>query len=455
MDVLSNLNIVYLHSHDTGRDVQTYGYGVSTPNIQRLAEEGVLFRQAFNAAPTCSPSRAALLTGQSPHSAGMIGLAHRGFSLKDPTQHIAHSLKHQGYATVLSGIQHVTTDDPSTLGYDLVVSPEDKSVATVATIAAGHIQELGTNGGDKPFFMDIGFFEAHRPFAAADSSESRYVRPPAPIPDTPDTRDDTASFHCSVREFDRGVGMVLDALEGSGLAESTLVICTTDHGPPYPAMKCNLTDHGTGVLLIIRGPAGFEGGRVIDAVVSHIDLFPTICDLIGIPNPAWLHGSSMLPLIAGETDEIRDAVFGEVTYHAAYEPQRSVRTRRWTYIRRFGERETPVLPNIDGGESRDLWIELGWEHLRLEPEQLYDNLFDPAQAKNLMSDALYSPVKAELAEKLEQWMRDTDDPLLQGDVPLPPGALMNDASSRSPDDELIQADASGKHFRTRNLGINA
>ena len=100
-------NIVYLHSHDTGRYIQPYGYAVETPNMQRFAEEGVLFRNAFCAAPTCSPSRAALLTGMYPHSCGMLGLAGKNLCrLNDYGQHLSHFLKANGYETVLSGIEH-------------------------------------------------------------------------------------------------------------------------------------------------------------------------------------------------------------------------------------------------------------------------------------------------------------------------------------------------------------
>jgi len=108
----TRMNILYLHSHDTGRYIQPYGHFVETPNLQRLAEEGVLFRSAFSAAPTCSPSRAALLTGQSPHSCGMLGLAHRGFSLTDYRHHLLHSLREGGFRSVLAGIQHVATELP-------------------------------------------------------------------------------------------------------------------------------------------------------------------------------------------------------------------------------------------------------------------------------------------------------------------------------------------------------
>src|SRR5665811_1616277 len=119
-DSLKQPNILYLHSHDTGRYIQPYGYGLRSPNLQRLAETGVTFRQAFCAAPTCSPSRASLLTGQSAHSSGMLGLAHRGFRLNDPSQHLAATLRDAGYETVLAGVQHVTSGDPEELGYTRV-----------------------------------------------------------------------------------------------------------------------------------------------------------------------------------------------------------------------------------------------------------------------------------------------------------------------------------------------
>src|SRR3954469_15680220 len=109
-------NIVYLHSHDTGRHVEPYGHPVPTPNIRRLAEEGVLYRQAFSAAPVCSPSRAALLTGGD----RLLGLAHRGWRLSEPEHHIVHTLRGAGYRSVLVGEQHVTPD-PADCGYDEVL----------------------------------------------------------------------------------------------------------------------------------------------------------------------------------------------------------------------------------------------------------------------------------------------------------------------------------------------
>jgi arylsulfatase A-like enzyme len=268
------VNILYLHSHDTGRYIQPYGYGIPTPNLQKLAKEGILFRQAFCASPTCSPSRAALLTGAYPHANGMQGLAHFGFCLNDYSQHVLHTLRVAGYTSVLAGEQHIARD-VSRIGYDQVLygpAPSEERAA----------QFLGQNP-PQPFFLDIGFHETHREFPPPGPEENPdYLRPPAPLPDMPETRRDMAGFIRLARELDRKMGRVLEALEQSGLAENTLVICTTDHGIAFPAMKCNLTDHGTGVMLILHGPGGFCGGRAIDALVSQVDLFPTLCDLLDI-----------------------------------------------------------------------------------------------------------------------------------------------------------------------------
>lgn len=424
-------NILYLHSHDTGRYIQPYGHAVATPNLQRLAEQGMLFRQAFCAGPTCSPSRAALLTGQWPHSSGMIGLAHRGFVLNDPTQLLPHAPRRAGYYTALVGVQHVAAGAGlDLLGYDFVERARASDrVADVAPQAIAFLR----NAPRQPFFLDCGFHETHREYPPhGPEDDPRHCLPPAPLPDTPETRADMACFHASARELDRGVGLVLEALEASGLAGDTLVICTTDHGIAFPFMKCNLTDHGMGVLLILRGPGGFSGGQVSEALVSHVDLFPTLCEFLGIAPPPWLQGVSILPLLRKEKAEIREELFGEVTYHAAYEPQRAVRTRRWKYIRRFAPRPTPVLPNIDDSPSKSVLLAHGLRERPVEAEQLYDLLFDPGESCNCVGDPRAAVALAEMRRRLERYMHSTADPLLRGPVPAPEGAQVNDPAGLSP-----------------------
>jgi len=421
-------NILYIHSHDTGRYIQPYGHAVPTPNLQSLAEAGVLFRQAFDAAPTCSPSRASLLTGQCPHRNGMLGLAHRGFVLSDYTRHILHTLRKAGYFSVLGGLQHIARK-PEIIGHDRILRPKSNRVADVVPVAV----EFLNSAPKQPFFLDVGFSETHREFHKPGPAEdARYCLPPAPLPDTARTRQDIAAFKASARVMDQGVGQVLRALEANGLAENTLVVATTDHGIPFPTMKCNLTDHGAGVMLIMRGPRGFSGGKVCDALVSQIDLFPTICELLEIERPAWLEGQSMLPLIRGQAAEIREEIFAEVNYHAAYEPMRSVRTRRWQYIRRFDGRTRPVLPNCDDSPSKDVWLEQGWRERAVAAEQLYDLTFDPNETRNLAADPSLRAVLDEMRGRLDRWMHATDDPLLKGPVKAPPDARVNDPNGTSP-----------------------
>jgi arylsulfatase A-like enzyme len=229
-----------------------------------------------------------------------------------------------------------------------------------------------------------------------------------------------ADYVASARTMDACCGLVLDALEENGLAENTLVIATTDHGIAFPKSKCTLTDRGLGVYLILRGPGGFSGGQVVDGMVSQIDLYPTLCELLGHEPPSWLQGSSFLPLVRGERSEIHDELYGEVTHHAAYEPKRSIRTQRFKYIRRFLPAGTgPVLPNCDNGPSKRFLLRHGWAEQAPPVESLYDLALDPNEARDLAGDAAYAEVKADLAARLEQWMERTGDPLLRGHVARP------------------------------------
>ena len=423
-------NIVYIHSHDTGRYVAPYGHAVATPNIQWLAEQGVLFRQAFCAAPTCSPSRAALLTGQCAHSTGMLGLAHRGFKLHDYNQHLVHTLRTAGYYSALAGMQHVAKDAVA-IGYDAIIG-----TPAVAEVAA---KEFLDNAPQQPFFLDVGFAETHRMgnshfTSPGPDGDARYCLPPPALPDVSEVRQDMADFKVAAQILDQKMGIVFEALEVNGLTDNTLVICTTDHGLAFPGMKCNLTDRGIGVMLIMRGPGGFTDGKVYDSLVSQIDIFPTICDLLGIEHPAWLQGRSMLPLVSGEVADINEAIFAGVTHHAAYEPQRAVRTQRWKYIRRFDERDSPVLPNCDDSLSKSVWLEHGWPRRLLAAEQLYDLTFDPQEMSNLVNDAHFVEVLNEMRTRLNTWMQATDDPLLRGPVLPPSGSMINDPDGLSPNE---------------------
>ena len=435
-----SLNIIYIHSHDTGKYTQPYGHAIPTPNIQKLAEEGVLFRQAFCANPTCSPSRASLLTGQWAHSCGMGGLANRGWSLPFPGHLIMHTLKQAGYVTAMAGFQHVVKD-VSIAGYTRVLSQE-KGKAGAEEHAVAFLSEKH----DQPFFLDVGFGETHRRGAGFDNqpageekTDPRYVKPPAPFLDTPDTRQDMAEYIDAARTLDYKMGQVFEAVDRNGLTDNTMIICTTDHGLAFPNMKCHLTDHGIGVMLIVRGPNDFKGGKVIDGMVSQVDLFPTICELIDIENPSWLQGTSIVPLIHGE-EEIRQEIFAEVNYHCCYEPQRAVRTKRWKYIRRYDQATTLAMPNCDEGISKTYMIEHNWHQKPVESERLYDLVYDPGETNNLAYDNQHQETLEEMRHKLDLWRQETEDPLWENSIMMPPEtAVLNDPNDLSPNDKQYPA----------------
>ena len=205
-------NILYMHSHDTGRYVQPYGEPVPMPNVQALADQGVLFRQAFCAAPTCSASRACLLTGQYGQSNGMLGLAHRGWSLRDYRHHIVNVLRDVSYTSTLIGEQHISKE-PGVIGYDEVMKVPTTHVDTVAPLA----MEVLARKRDRPLFVSVGFFETHREFLGPGSlSDVHYSKPPNNLPDCPEVRADVAAFKASARSLDHGVGMVLNQLDAVG-----------------------------------------------------------------------------------------------------------------------------------------------------------------------------------------------------------------------------------------------
>jgi N-sulfoglucosamine sulfohydrolase len=423
-------NILYIHSHDTGRYVQPYGHQVPTPNIQLLADQGVTFREAFCAAPTCSGSRASLLTGQYCHNNGMLGLAHRGWSLNDYGEHIVHPLHAAGYHSVLIGEQHISKD-PSVIGYRDVIEVDSHHADEVAPIA---IEALRT--AQEPWFMSVGFFETHRDFEVPSSvRDTLYSLPPENLPDTRRTREDMAAYKASARSLDQGIGAVLNGLHHFGLQERTLILCTTDHGLAFPNAKATLFDRGIGVLMLMRGPDGFGGGRVMDAMVSHLDVYPTLCEVAGVPVPDFVQGESLMQLVRGETDRVHEEIFAEVTFHAAYEPQRCMRTDRWKYIRRFGDYPKTVLSNCDDSATKELLVEHGWGEQVVPKEQLYDLIFDPSESRNLAENPESREVLDRMRARLDDWMTETDDPLHYGDVPPPPGAeynLPSQGSSREP-----------------------
>jgi N-sulfoglucosamine sulfohydrolase len=430
-------NIILLHAHNTGRFIEPYGHAVPTPHLMRLANSGSLFRRAFSAAPSCSPSRAAFLTGQYPHCAGMLGLAHRGFALTHPERHIAQVLSAHGYATAVCGTEHVHAHEPGTGdggAYDVVLTRDSSAKAAVVAPA---VRDYLRGEHSQPFFLNVGTQQTHTPYPEPQpdlyaAENPNHCIPPRPFTDTPALRQMTAGLKRSAREMDAAFGAIIETLAETGLGANTYVFAFTDHGLQWPLHIGSVGEHGNAAFFIAHGPEHFTGGHTFDAMVSLMDLVPTICDLVGLERMPWLQGKSLLPLVDGDVETLHQELFFEQTFHAAHEPMRAVRNERYIYIRRFDDREQLVLPNTDDTPAKQDLLDHGWQQQARHQEMLFDHYFDPDQQNNLLDRPDLREVQRQLRQSLDQWMQATDDPLLLGPVVLPRGVQVTDPDAFSP-----------------------
>jgi len=443
-----------MHTHDLGRWTRHLGYPVNTPNLDALASRATCFTNAFAAAPTCSPSRAALLTGQMPHNAGMLGLAHRGFSLAHPERHLGNLLADTGYDTILSGIQHeFSGPDAEGFPYRQVLptafkidgeSPDEFQIRRDRSIAEAAVEFLsGEAASAGPFFLSVGFFQPHRPLLTNTAGAKEFAGPVPPmLDDTPAVREDLASLRTSIEHLDNQVGNVLNAIRENGHWENSTIIFTTDHGIAFPRHKCCLTASGLGTSLLIRHPEKTgTHGKTLDAMVSHLDVLPTLFGWLGIDPPEWLEGCSLDPLITGSTRELHEACFGEVNFHAAYEPMRSIRTRSHCLVRYFLTDHRWILANVDDSPSKEEWLNSRNYREGRKPVELYDLEADPHELVNRADDPALASIKSDLMGQLDSWMRATDDPLLGGELDRPENTVVNHPDSISPHEQFFEQPA--------------
>jgi arylsulfatase A-like enzyme len=392
-------DVVVMTTHDIGRHLHCYGAtSVVSPRLDALAQQGAMFTQAFCTAPQCSPSRASLASGRYPHNNGVLGLAHHGFDWELDAAHVASLLSAAGFEAHLFGGQHVTLH-PDTLGF--------KSISREASGSA--IEDL-LRSKDR-LYIEINFDETHRPYPEPPAGAT--VEVPAFLPDIPEARSELAALQQTIEHMDAAAGRALEALDRSGRADDAIVVFTTDHGLAMPRAKCTLYDPGIEVALMMRWPAGgLRGNR--SEMVSNIDVMPTLLEAVGVAIPEGVQGRSVLSEGAG-----RDAIFAEKTFHSYYDPMRCIRTSRHKYIRNF---ETAFAVEVPGD------IQAG-AIFRSDPSrysadrphvvELYDLAADPLEKTNLAGREDVRDVEQELSERLWEWMRETDDPLLKGPVVSP------------------------------------
>lgn len=414
-------NIVFITCHDLGRHLGCYGQRtVASPALDNLAARGLLFERSFCTAPQCSPSRAALHTGRHAHANGMHGLAHSPFSwrLHAGERHLASRLREAGYSSALIGLQHlVDADEAAALGYDEV---QERAPASALGPAAA--AWLNAHGDDaQPFYLEVGFFEPHRPWdrAGVQPDDRLGADLPAYLPQTAEARAEVAALQGSIAALDAAVGQIVAALESQGRLQDTWLIFVTDHGLAMPRAKCTLYDPGIETALLMHWPGGgLTGGRRLPQLISHVDVVPTVLEALGIERPPRLHGRSFWPLLQRADYEPRDAVYCGKTFHTAWEPMRGLRTERHKLILNLCQ---DIAVNVPSDIKLSPLYPQMIDRIALHRPgvELYDLNADPLEQDNLAGQPQHSACEQELLQRLHRWMERSGDPLLQGPVPSP------------------------------------
>jgi uncharacterized sulfatase len=388
-----------------------------TPNMERLARDGITFTQAFAASPTCAPSRASFLTGLMPNRSGSL------FNHQPPSADVrklpAYS-KELGYEVAAFGkIAHYNQAD--LYGFDraeLSGFHEDECVSAA-------VEYLRKRESNKPLCLLVGTNWPHVPWPEVKADDGKAFRPPASHVDTPETRHWRAKYAAAVEEGDRDLGQVYAAAYAR-LGRNTLFIHYSDHGGQWPFGKWNLYDAGTRVPFFAVWPGVIAAGRESDAMLSLVDVLPTLVDAAGATPPSEIDGQSFLDVLKGKRAEHREEVF---TTHSGDGdknrfPIRAVRNKKWKYIRNLrpeNEHHTHIdrAKPVDGNAYWKSWVAAAKDdataaaiveryHHRLA-EELYDLEADPLEQKNLAGDARFAAVRQQLATQLDDWMREQGD----------------------------------------------
>lgn len=414
---------------------------VRTPTFDRLAREGILFRNAFVSSPSCTPSRSALLTGQyhwrleeAANLWSTLRASIRTYPeiLQDAGYVIGHSRKAWGPGRIEAGGRR---QDPS--------GPRFPNLAAF----------LRDRPKDRPFCFWFGSPDPHRPYepgtGVGRGMDPDRIRVPACLPDHPTVRSDLADYYFEIERFDREVGAALELLREAGALEDTVVVMTGDNGMPFPRAKSNLYDPGVHVPLALRWPGRAVPGVVIDDFISLTDLAPTFLAAAGLAVPPEMTGRSLVPMLEsgrrGWIEPQRDSVLVGKERHvpsqergvqAGY-PGRAIRTRDFLYIRNFRPELWPngiadgrrsekgnAFADCDDGPTKSFLVahqghpEFGrffdLAFARRPAEELYDLRVDPGQLRNVAADPAYARERETLERRLMEGLRATSDPRVVG-----------------------------------------
>ena len=389
-----------------------------TPNIDRLAAEGVRFTRFFQATAMSSATRHCLLTGLYPVRSGAYPNHTR---LNDGVGTLPQYLKQAGYRVALEGKRHIAPIEAFPFEY---LSNEQQRTVYPELIEP-FLADVARSG--EPFFLYVGSTEPHDPWNKGDQSlwNPDDLTLPCNLVDTPATRKQFRNYLAEINELDNQVGAVDALLHKYGLDENTIFIFTSEQGYSFPFGKWTCYDEGLHTGFVIRWPGTVKPGRVTDAMCEYVDVTPTLVDIAGGKIPEGLDGRSFLPVIKGEADSFKNEVYGIQTsrgifFGPEYYAIRSIRNERYAYIMNLTPEAT--FKCMSTNPKKGWWM--SWkekaatdefarrqvERYQKRPaEELYDIVNDPFQTRNLADDPQYAGEKARMRAKLLQWMESQGD----------------------------------------------
>ncbi|MEM7147454.1 MAG: sulfatase [Verrucomicrobiota bacterium] len=432
-------NIILIIADDMAWDDSgVYGNPkVPTPNIDRLAAQGMRFNNAILTASSCSPSRASIITGRYPHNTDAEEL-HWPLPAEQVT--FTEKLRDAGYWTAAAGKWHLgdaardrfdEVRETDTSGFQLPAGEAGKAGKFVETME-GEAQSgctewiplLNDRPKDQPFFLWLAALDPHRPYheniipTPTDPADVRLA--PYHL-DTEEVRKDYALYYDEIIRLDKYVGLVMDELDKQNIAENTLVLFMSDNGRPFPRDKTTIYDSGIKTPFIVRWPAVVKPDSVTDSLVSAVDIAPTFLQIAGLTPGPTFQGVSFLPILEKPDATVRPVAFAEHNWHDYEAHSRAARNERFKYIRN-AYTDLPLTPSADGVRSPTFqsMIKLH-EEGKLTPaqsvyfinprpaEELYDTQTDPHETNNLIDDPAHAETLAKLSTALDDWIKETDD----------------------------------------------
>ena len=432
-------SVMCLIADDQSAIAGCYGNPViRTPNMDRMAREGVRFTHAYATTPSCSASRSVILSGLHNHANGQFGHAHlpANFHTHPQVQSIPRILKAQGFRTGVVGKLHVQPADVYPWDYEQPANFGNRDVWDMGR----KVREFLQQSDGRPFYLHVGFSDPHRaggpggfanhrdyPNVQAREYSPADVEVPDFLPDRPEVRAELAQYYQSIDRLDQGYGFCLDALEEAGRLDDTLVLCFSDHGMPFPGAKASPYDSGLHVPFLAMAPGQRRKGHTNDAMIGLADVAPTVIDWCGaqMPENYAFHGRSIAPLLEREDAGGRDEHFYSHTFHEIvnFFPWRGVRTRRYKYTKfLYPELEMPLPSDLWGSptwqgvrsrQAKSVGLRRAQNMLRHAPEELYDIEADPMETTNLAGSSRHQGVLAELREKVTEFRHETGDPWLR------------------------------------------